>query len=175
MKLMTKTLLLLLVSACDETQPCPDAEAPPACSGTSYAVASEGCGGARACTLIGCSNQFSIDLTGVFRSDRPVSVEGSADGEPFSCEANETTGFRRDPLCSSRAIALEYWRYYGEPLVHVDLTFQGVPCAVDVRVVQDDAVLAEASFSPEYRFSAPNGIECGPLCWQAGASLAPQD
>lgn len=177
MRCTVTTLLLLFVSACgeSETQPCLGAEAPPACSGTMYAFAADGCGGARMCTLIGCNDQFFIDLTDVFRTDRPVSVQGSADGEPFNCEADESTGFRRDPLCSSKAIALEYWMFYGESQVYVDLTFLGVPCAVDLRVVQDDTVLAEASFSPEYQFSAPNGLECGPLCWQAGASLAPHD
>ena len=175
MRRIATTLLMLVISACEnEAQPCLDAEAPPACSGTKPAGASGGCGGARICTLVGCDNQFLIDLTGVFRTDRPISVQGSADGEPFVCEADESTGFRRDSLCSSEAIALEYWRFYGEPLVHVDLRFRGVPCAVDLRVVQEDTVLAEASFSPEYKFSAPNGIECGPLCWHAGASLAPQ-
>ncbi len=176
MRYIATTLLLLFLSACEtETRPSSGPEAPPACSGTKYAGASGGLGGATTCTLVDCDNQFFIDLTSVFQPDRPLSVQGSADGEPFTCEADESTGFRREPLCSSEAIALGYSRVHGEPLVHVGLTFRGVPCVVDLRVVQDDTILAEASFSPEYQFSAPNGIECGPLCWSASASVAPQD
>ncbi|WP_050725485.1 hypothetical protein [Vulgatibacter incomptus] len=134
----------------------------------------EGCGWARACTLVDCGNRFVVDLTGTFRTDRPVVVRGLADGNEFTCEADESTGFGREQPCSSSGIALENGRFYGESIVHAELMFRGVLCAVDLQVVQLDSVLAEASFAPEYDLVAPNGLACGPLCWVTMASLAPQ-
>ena len=42
------------------------------------------------------------------------------------------------------------------------------PESVSIEITRDGTSIASDSFSPEYEESAPNGKDCGPICYSAG-------
>ena len=129
------------------------------------------------CTLVGCSDHFTIDVQPGIEVNARTRVFGSVDGAEFNCtavlhdhasswcpemrrmhcegsgvEADEQTN---DESCTSRLLSV---------------VIRATPKLVDVTV-EHEATVTHRVFRPDYRIVAPNGPTCGPTCRQADARL----
>jgi hypothetical protein len=129
------------------------------------AVIADGC--SRACTLIGCQDQFSatvLKADGTFPSGTHQ-VDVVADGVSLTCTftfplPTPQGGGTVPPSCSPGMTV------YVEQAVET-ITLSGTPSQVDAQQHVDGTLILEASGAPMYQVSAPNGSECGPICHQA--------
>lgn len=140
-------------------------------------LAATGCD-SQACTLIGCGPAFQVEL------QRPEWTAGSykitviADGETIECTATLPLKCDAPPPCpgSSNLIlgqdgcALDPSEHR---LAYLEFTQGSAPKSVEVQVHQDDVLLGEGAYTPEYSESQPNGPDCAPTCVSAdSATLA---
>jgi hypothetical protein len=132
--------------------------------------------GARACTEIGCVNGLHLRVSpdagwraGAYRFDleldgRPVTCEGALPLKPCG---------ERSFTCDADGVAL------GESGCALPANAQGIaqimvpgyPLQLSVRVSLNGAELANASFTPSYVSSQPNGPGCEPVCCGASANF----
>lgn len=128
----------------------------------------------QACTLIGCGSSFQIEF------ERPAWPAGDykvtlvADGETIECSATFPLQCDGPPACpESSKVVLGLSGCALAPsqqsLTHVEFMQGSTPKSVEVTVHQDDALLGEAAYSPEYSDSHPNGPDCDPKCTSAEA------
>jgi hypothetical protein len=156
-------------------------------------LAAGGCSGTKACTLIGCLDQFSASVQradGSFPSGSHR-VEVLADGASLTCTftfpaANASGGGYVYAACPSglmvsvspalvctdvttnAAVTHQCDPIPGQFVESISLT--GTPGQVHVWQYVDDAAILDAAAAPTYQDSQPNGPECGPTCRQASAS-----
>ena len=45
------------------------------------------------------------------------------------------------------------------------------PTSVSIEITRDDVLITSNTFEPEYEEFAPNGKECGPICYSAGHTI----
>lgn len=128
------------------------------------------------CTLIGCGSQFRIDFQRAEWTPGNYKVEIVADGDALECVATLPLDCDAPPACpGAPQVLLLLDGCALDPAEHriAGLEFQEgsspdtAPKAVQVRVLQDDALLGEGSYMPVYTESFPNGPDCAPGCFQA--------
>ena len=157
------------------------------CDGS--AIGSPG-GGGKACTLIGCEDQFSATVT----ADATLVPSGThtvnvvADGAAMTC----TFPFPPDPSnqgivaqCSSGltlfvqpatvCTTVQTDASISQQCQPIDGKFiesiwvSGTPSVVQVQQLVGGTVILDQTVSPTYQSNEPNGPGCGPTCRQAGA------
>ena len=52
-----------------------------------------------------------------------------------------------------------------------DMYIPSSPTDVSIEITRDDVLIVSSSFQPEYEEFAPNGKECGPICYNAGHAI----
>ena len=155
-------------------------------------LAAGGCSGPKACTLIGCFDQFSASVRradGSFPSGSHR-VEVLADGASLTCTftfpaaaasgggyvyaacpSGLTVSVSAAVTCTDvttgTAVSHRCEPILGQFVESISLT--GTPAQVHVWQYVDDAAILDAAAAPTYQDSQPNGPECGPVCRQASA------
>jgi hypothetical protein len=154
------------------------------------AFGSAGCD-SKACTTIGCSDQFSATLT---RADGsfPAGVhklDVTADGVMLSCSftfagadvfaacpgglsvsvvtATTCTEIRMGDTVSLRCDPIP-----GQFIER--LSVQGTPRALRIVQSVDEVALMDQTAAPTYQAARPNGADCEPVCQQASATFTLQ-
>lgn len=159
-------LLLIAPLACAKEQPGP---ADPAATAG---------GGERACTMIGCINGLHIALTKAtpwlpgaytfaFELDgKPVECKGALPLQ--SCDAGPSLSCTPDALVqigeSGCALPPAQQGFS-------DITIEGEPKQVTLKVLQDDKALISADVTPDYKTTQPNGPGCEPTCRNAASAV----
>jgi len=126
-----------------------------------------------ACTEIGCSSGFGIDLE---PSDSwppgQYTFELTAGGQRQQCTGTLPLAACGQPsvTCTGDAIAsigesgcaLSAAQHAFGPLA-----IEQQPCEVQVTIRRDGRLVGEQSLTPNYRWTQPNGAGCDPQCLQA--------
>ena len=153
----------------------------PVCALLAYFL---GCSESLTCTAAGCLDGFSIDLTQPLPSGADTiaplpagayEIELTLDDERITCHRSIPQGPAVDCKPSDSVIVsgIQPMRFPEGALAGFDVEIRQTPRVVTAIVRHDGAVLAQGTFSPEYREVAPNGKECGPVCNSApSATLA---
>ncbi|MDC0716827.1 hypothetical protein [Nannocystis bainbridge] len=123
----------------------------------------------QACTLIGCVGTFAVFLERAAWTAGEYTVTVVADDETIACTATLPLQCDAPPACpeaSQLTLGVEGCKL--PPAQHKlgNLEFrQGkAPKSVSVQVHQDDVLLGEGTYTPDYSESQPNGPDCGPIC-----------
>jgi hypothetical protein len=140
-------------------------------------AAAGGCGGSggpKACTLIGCHDQF---LAGVSSSDGLLPsgmhrIEVLADGASLMCTFTAPLqaapgGGLMQPSCPTGLTVIV------TPAADAQvetISLAGTPAQVHVWQYVDDVAILDAAVAPSYVETQPNGPGCPPICRQASAS-----
>ncbi|MET0386919.1 MAG: hypothetical protein ABW321_13215 [Polyangiales bacterium] len=128
------------------------------------------------CTEIGC-------ISGLYLTTQPSGpwphgsyrFEIDADGELTTCTGSlplRPCG-ERSLTCDSERILIAASGCALPASAHgfSDIHFSGHPKQLHVKVLRDEAVVAELQSAPMYALSQPNGKGCDPVCCQASAIL----
>lgn len=144
----------------------------------------------KACTLVGCADQFSVELAradGTFPAGAHQ-VEVVADGVPVTCTftfplAVLPSGGTASPTCApglnvtvfpttsctevrnGSSVSLRCDPIDGQWTEHIDV--MGTPSEVQIRQTLDDQLLLDRTAMPVYQATRPNGPDCEPVCRQA--------
>jgi hypothetical protein len=148
-------------------------------------------GAPKACTEIGCIDQFSATLAtadGALPSGTQT-LTVTADGTTVTCSFSLplATGAGSVPSCPS---ALQLQIRQASTCMTTDdgtaktrsctpvagqfsevLTLVGTPAMVHVTQTSADATLVDQTVTPTYTKTQPNGPGCDPICSQAGSAL----
>ncbi|MCA9695602.1 MAG: hypothetical protein R3A51_00335 [Nannocystaceae bacterium] len=138
-----------------------------------------GCAGSgpRACTEIGCGSSVSIELLkrdGVW-GPGAYTVTVVADGETTTCSVTMPLSCDAPPPCGENSSVVIGLSGCALPVEQQSLSgvevIGGAPKRIEVQIALDGQGLSEATFTPEYRTSRPNGPECEPECTQTVEQL----
>ncbi len=129
-----------------------------------------------ACTLIGCGMAFQVDLQRAAWTAGNYEVTVIADGEtiectvtlPLDCDAPDPCGGSTKLILGRDGCALPPSQHKLSSVAFAD---GSAPASVEVRVLQDEVLLGEAVYMPEYSESEPNGPDCGPACKSAASGV----
>ena len=164
-----------------------------ALAGAAGAACSSGDSGPKACTLIGCVDNFSASAQRADGSipDGAHRIEVLADGTTLKCTftlplAILQTGGTVQPTCDAgltvtvvpAMICIQTQTATSSsstcdvlPGKFVEtLTLSGAPGQVHVWQYADDLPILDAAVAPQYQDRQPNGPGCGPVCRQASVS-----
>jgi hypothetical protein len=117
-----------------------------------------GCGAPLNCTTVGCDSAVLVDIASLSTTARPISAEatlcvgGECKTETVSFLTQTNTELRRD--------------LPSEPMPKA-----GMQVPVTLKVVQGSAVLLSTTATAVLAENAPNGTECGPICYSASLVL----
>jgi len=159
----------------------------------SAAVLSPACVTTKACTEIGCTDQFSAAIEGASASLPPGMhrLDVVADGTTLSCTFSVPVeplpgGGLPAPTCSPGLMlfvgpamtctTFETDAAKGqrcEPIpdrVQERLSIAGTPAHVTVTQWAGDAMIFQQTAAPTYQLNRPNGPDCEPVCRQASAA-----
>jgi len=144
----------------------------------------------KACTLIGCEDQFTATLAqadGALPSGPQtltVAVDGATATCSFTLPLASGAGFvdcpnglqllvRQAENCATtmnaQTATLTCTPVPGQ--FSEELTIVGKPATVHVTQTSNGATLVDAAVTPSYQKSQPNGAGCDPICSQASESL----
>lgn len=141
------------------------------------------------CTLIGCSDGFSLEIAAMANALPPgvhtISVTtGSGtssctipfpwvapgDNNTASCESGLRVSVSPKQQCTT--VNDSYVRCDEIPGQLVErITVPGTPASVHVTQSAGDAAVFDQTFTPTYQDHQPNGPDCAPICRQAAAQL----
>jgi hypothetical protein len=144
-----------------------------------------GCGSSKSCTLIGCSDQFVVEVTlasglaPLFSAQldidgRAVECPSPAKGESATCDTGVAIGSYERHSCTSSSnggietLGCEGNGYFTERIIIV-----GAPKSVGIKLMTGTTVAAEKTFEPSYVTNQPNGPGCDPICHQASDAWTP--
>ena len=135
------------------------------------ALPATGCD-SQACTLIGCGAGFLVDFQRAAWTPGSYKVAVVADGDAIECTAELPLNCDASLACPGASnVLLILDGCAVDPSKHriVGIEFEEgfAPKAVEVRVFQDDMLLGEGTYMPEYSESFPNGPDCGSACVSA--------
>ena len=134
------------------------------------------CGeGAEYCTEMGCMDGLQINFTPALTTAGTYVFTATLDGVTESCQYTI-------PFVEENG---EYGSCDGENL---QLTISGTaldesehsipemyipssPTDVSIVITRDEVEIANQSFQPEYEEFAPNGKECGPVCYSTSQTI----
>jgi hypothetical protein len=130
----------------------------------------------KSCTLIGCNDQFQVEISQAGISFPNFAADMVIDGRKASCSAVSTTtsggcdsgvtvGLRELVTCTSMIQYCAGTGTYVEVLV-----IAGTPKTVNISLHNGAKIIAERTFQPQYTDYEPNGPGCDPVCKLAMAS-----
>lgn len=141
----------------------------------------------RSCTVAGCVDSLSLQLTTPGGDWSPGSYEltVTADGqastctfslagplvdngpvEGWTCSGALTASLRNELSCQGPSCSPVAGRF------QLDVALDATPQQASVKLHHEGQLVTEQSVSPTYVESSPNGPGCAPVCQNATASLA---
>lgn len=138
------------------------------------AALAAGCSGDKECTLVGCSDGFSVTaLASEGLRDGSYEVQLMLDGEAVTCSHPQLVAAPQSSgTCTAAGVRSDLLIHNGgapetESANALAIDIPGTPSQVELRVLHDGQLIGEASYAPTYEALMPNGPECGPLCNRA--------
>jgi hypothetical protein len=173
-------LAVALTAACGGKSPAPVAntgDTPPVAAACELPPEPPQGPPASMCTEMGCTSGYRIGVS----PDQgwpagQYTFEITADGKQQIC-----TGSIPLSDCATQSI-----RCTGDDLASIEelgcaidvasqgyggIAFNGTPCDVRIKISRDGEVLADSSFTPDYRWIEVNGPGCGPRCLQGSDAV----
>ncbi len=138
----------------------------------------------KACTLIGCTDQLTVEVsssggaTPVFAADlmvdgRSISCPAPAQGAIVTCDASVSIRSYEQHSCTQSVSGnTASQTCLGTGVFGERIVIAGAPALVSVALRNDSSVVAQQTFQPSYAQSQPNGPGCDPICRQASVALA---
>lgn len=128
------------------------------------------------CTLIGCIDSFSIELTRATGPFAPgsydITVDASGSPVTFACTVGEQLQLSRCERPENAPPELSVQPVLGASAVEsFFVQVQGTPTEVVLEIDIDGVPALERTFSPSYVTSRPNGPDCGPVCRSADEAI----
>jgi hypothetical protein len=127
------------------------------------------------CTEIGCSDGVNITFDSEITTHGNYVFVVTLDGVPTTCEYSlpfvEIDGAYGS--CDREGISLTLSGTALDESQH-SIPYMYIPSspeAISIEITRDGSSIASTSFVPEYEESAPNGKECGPICYSAGTKI----
>lgn len=145
------------------------AESSAAPSSTGVDATSKFPGGAKACTQIGCRDQFVIHTPNVKLAAGTYSITVDADGKTSTCPlVVDAKGAKTDGCQGDAGVMLALPG--SVPVAGAEggfsLVFDKAPASIKVGVSIGKKKIADQGFTPVYRTFQPNGPDCKPTCKQ---------
>jgi hypothetical protein len=136
----------------------------------------------KSCTLIGCTDEFAVEISQSSGAALGLAADLVIDGRAVSCPALSGTD---RATCDSTVVASSYELQsctdstsgsvvtetcVGTGNYALRITITGTPKLVDISLRGTTAPVAEQTFQPQYTSAQPNGAGCDPACSQAFAT-----
>jgi hypothetical protein len=128
------------------------------------------------CTAIGCSSGYNLDVSPSSGwTAGAYSFELDLDGRAITCQ-----GAIPLKACGERSFSCDVEDVrLGEsgcalPATQQgisNISFEGFPLALSVRILKDGNELTSAKLAPTYKAGQPNGPGCDPICCSASETL----
>jgi hypothetical protein len=137
----------------------------------------------KTCTLIGCSDALTLNLSLPSGEKPNINVDLMIDGTAVSCPAlgdrpsatcagNVTSTMVEGQTCTQTQQAGTVTQTCtGNGIFHLRIEVPGTPKSVSYTANLNGAVVGQDSLSPTFQSVNPNGPGCDPACKQATADV----
>ena len=128
------------------------------------------------CTEMGCIDGFQMTLEPPITTHASYIFTVTLDGETITCEYAlpfvEEGG--EYGSCDGEGVWLTISGTALDASQHSipEIYIPSNPSEVSIEITKDEEVLVRETVAPEYEEFAPNGKDCGPICYSAGITIS---
>jgi hypothetical protein len=140
------------------------------------------CSNSKTCTLIGCNDQFTIQIqladgarphltADMVIDGRAVSCAAPTDSSTVTCDTGVSVWSRELQSCTqsqSGTVVME--TCVGSGVFAETIVVQGSPKSLSMSLLNGTTSVAQQTFQPQYESNQPNGPGCDPICKQAATT-----
>jgi hypothetical protein len=119
---------------------------------------------AQSCTLADCTDGLFVDF--YLKTPGAYSLTADVDGQVVACAGSLPV----DGTESCTGPGRVEFPWSGAPIWGMNIDVVGAQ-SVHLVIARDGTTILDETFSPQWIDSAPNGVDCGPVCNVAAASF----